>query len=214
MKASSSSAHYQKIAKDIAARIACGELQEGSRIYGRSSMASEYAVSPETIRKAMTLLADQAVIEIKPQSGATVLSQARAATYLQDYEEGQHVRRLLGELLQLQTDYALLNQKMMDTLNELLSSKTFFSLQDAPLPRREIRLGAGCPLAGHSIAQLNFRHLTGCTIAAIRRGRSLLPSPTPDTLLLEQDVLVLTGTPEQIAQAAHYIEHAEQGGNL
>ena len=41
---------YLKIALDLANRITRGELQEGSRIYGRSLMASEYQVSPETIR--------------------------------------------------------------------------------------------------------------------------------------------------------------------
>ena len=43
---------YLQIALDIAQRIAKGELPEGSRIYGRSLMASEYNVSPETVRRA------------------------------------------------------------------------------------------------------------------------------------------------------------------
>ena len=43
---------YLQIARDLAGRIARGELEEGSRIYGRSVMASEYSVSPETIRRA------------------------------------------------------------------------------------------------------------------------------------------------------------------
>ena len=49
---------YLQIALDLATRIAQGELTEGSRIYGRSVLASEYGVSPETIRKALRLLAD------------------------------------------------------------------------------------------------------------------------------------------------------------
>ena len=35
-------AQYLQIALDLATRIAQGELAEGSRIYGRSVMASEY----------------------------------------------------------------------------------------------------------------------------------------------------------------------------
>ena len=50
---------YLQIALDLATRIAQGELTEGSRIYGRSVLASEYGVSPETIRKALRLLADK-----------------------------------------------------------------------------------------------------------------------------------------------------------
>ena len=49
---------YLQIALDLATRIAQGELTEGSRIYGRSVLASEYGVSPETIRKALRLLAE------------------------------------------------------------------------------------------------------------------------------------------------------------
>ena len=65
---------YLQIALDLATRIAQGELTEGSRIYGRSVLASEYGVSPETIRKALRLLADMKVVDVKPQSGAVVLS--------------------------------------------------------------------------------------------------------------------------------------------
>ena len=65
---------YLQIALDLARRIASGELPEGSRVYGRSMMASEYNVSPETIRRALRLLADMRVVQVKPQSGAVVLS--------------------------------------------------------------------------------------------------------------------------------------------
>ena len=67
-------AQYLQIALDLAGRVARGELPEGSRVYGRSVMASEYNVSPETIRRALRLLADMKVVEVKPQSGAVVLS--------------------------------------------------------------------------------------------------------------------------------------------
>ena len=53
---------YLQIALDLATRIAQGELTEGSRIYGRSVLASEYGVSPETIRKALRLLAESAEV--------------------------------------------------------------------------------------------------------------------------------------------------------
>ena len=67
-------AQYLQIALDLATRIAQGELAEGSRIYGRSVLASEYGVSPETIRKALRLLADMKVVDVKPQSGAVAVS--------------------------------------------------------------------------------------------------------------------------------------------
>ena len=44
------SSQYLQIALDLVSIIAKEEFSEGSKIYGRSVMASEYNVSPETIR--------------------------------------------------------------------------------------------------------------------------------------------------------------------
>ena len=44
-------AQYLQIAADVASRVAAGDLPEGERLFGRSVMASEYGVSPETIRR-------------------------------------------------------------------------------------------------------------------------------------------------------------------
>ena len=37
---------YQKIAIDIASKIAAGKYKAGEKIYGRSMLAAHYAVSP------------------------------------------------------------------------------------------------------------------------------------------------------------------------
>ena len=89
---------YLQIALDLARRIAKGELPEGSRIYGRSVMASEYNVSPETIRRALRLLADMKVVEVKPQSGAIVLSADSARRYIANFEESADIRVLRRQL--------------------------------------------------------------------------------------------------------------------
>ena len=89
---------YLQIALDLARRIAKGELSEGSRIYGRSVMASEYNVSPETIRRALRLLADMKVVEVKPQSGAIVLSADSARRYIANFEENSAVHALRQQL--------------------------------------------------------------------------------------------------------------------
>ena len=63
---------YMRIARSIAQRIADGELQEGEKLSGRSKLSSEYNVSPETIRKAVQVLQDRAVVNVREQSGAPV----------------------------------------------------------------------------------------------------------------------------------------------
>ena len=49
---------YSQIALDIAMRISRGEIQESTKLYGRSVLASQYGVSPETIRRAIKILED------------------------------------------------------------------------------------------------------------------------------------------------------------
>ena len=46
---------YQKIAADIAAKIAERQYLVGEKIYSRSVIASQYSVSPETARKAICI---------------------------------------------------------------------------------------------------------------------------------------------------------------
>ena len=53
---------YLKIAVDISARIASGDIIEGEKLKGRSVLSTEYNVSPETIRRAMSILSDKNVV--------------------------------------------------------------------------------------------------------------------------------------------------------
>ncbi len=54
---------YHQIAVDIAAKIVNGRYKEGERLHGRSTLASQYNVSPETIRKAVFLLQDMGIVK-------------------------------------------------------------------------------------------------------------------------------------------------------
>ncbi|MDX1688176.1 MAG: TrkA family potassium uptake protein [Candidatus Promineifilaceae bacterium] len=48
-------------------------------------------------------------------------------------------------------------------------------------------------LAWQSLAQLDLRRRMGVTVLVIKRGEQLLVSPTADTVLLEDDLLVILG---------------------
>ena len=63
---------YSQVALDLAAKIAAGEYAEGMRLSGRSTLASHYGVSPETIRRAVYLLKDMDVLEITKGSGIVI----------------------------------------------------------------------------------------------------------------------------------------------
>ena len=193
---------YLQIALDLARRIAKGELPEGSRIYGRSVMASEYNVSPETIRRALRLLADMKVVEVKPQSGAVVLSADSARRYIENFEENSDVHALRQQLKELMAEYADLSRRLSDTVTALMKSRDTFAAAGEPLPNYEVPIPKGSPLIGQSIGALKFWQSTGGTIVAIRRGQTVILSPGPYAELYDGDVIVLVGSPAA-AEAAH-----------
>ena len=53
---------YMRVADDIAARIASGELAPGARLRSERDLAEHYGVSYGTIRRAMTVLREQGLI--------------------------------------------------------------------------------------------------------------------------------------------------------
>ena len=193
---------YLQIALDIARRIAKGELPEGQRVYGRSVMASEYNVSPETIRRALRLLSDMKVVEVKPQSGVVVLSADSARRYIENFEESADVRALRQQLKDLMTEYADLSRRLSDTVTALMKSRETFAAADEPFPNYEVPVPKDSPLIGRSIGELKFWQSTGGTIVAIRRGQTVILSPGPYAQLYGGDVIVLVGSPAA-AEAAH-----------
>ena len=85
MKEKVESPIYSQIALDIAFRISKGEIKEGTRLSGRSVLASEYKVSPETIRRSLRILEDMAIVKVFPGSGVEISSRAAAAGFIEHY---------------------------------------------------------------------------------------------------------------------------------
>ncbi|WP_295857891.1 TrkA C-terminal domain-containing protein [uncultured Oscillibacter sp.] len=208
-------AQYLQIAADVASRVAAGDLPEGERLFGRSVMASEYGVSPETIRRALRMLADMKVIDVKPQSGAVVLSRDNARRYLEDFGEGAESRTLRMQLRQIVQEYEELNRRMEKVSAALLRSEETFSSAAEPLPSFEVPVPKGSPLTGRSIGALRFWQSTGGTVAAIRRGQRVILSPGPYAELYGGDVMILIGTPaaaEAARRLAAVPEETEETG--
>ena len=202
-------AQYLQIALDLATRIAKGDLPEGSRIYGRSVMASEYNVSPETIRKALRLLADMKVVEVKPQSGAVVLSADSARRYIENFGEDADIYGLHQEFKALLAESERLNRRLSEVATALVKDRDTFASAERPLPNYEVPVPKDSPLIGKSIGTLKFWQSTGGTIVAIRRGQTVILSPGPYAELYAGDVIILVGTPAA-AEAAHHLVTAKE----
>ena len=194
MEKMAATSQYLHIARDLAARIAKGEFPEGGKLFGRSMLASEYGVSPETIRRALRLLADMKVVEIKAQSGATVLSTDNARRYLDSFEEHTSPQSLRRQFAQLLDQYDALHRQMIQFTRALLKNRVHV-VEGEPLPNYEITVPRGSPVIGKSLGELKFWQCTGGTIVAIRRGANTILSPGPYAELYDGDVVILVGTP-------------------
>ena len=56
------------------------------------------------------------------------------------------------------------------------------------------------PFAGRTLSKCGINESTGATVLAVRRGESFLTSPSDDYLLAADDVLIVLGTKDQLAE--------------
>jgi monovalent cation:H+ antiporter-2, CPA2 family len=75
-----------------------------------------------------------------------------------------------------------------------------------------IRLEAGAPLAGKTLAQTELRKAHGITVLAVRRDSELVFNPEPDMELRADDVLIVLGAPDKLAAGCVLFVGEEEGG--
>ena len=93
-------------------------------------------------------------------------------------------------------------------------SRDFLSFSDLSLnlPDVEIstlRVFERSPVDGKSLAQAELRKRHGVSVLAIRRGKRVLSNPDAETQLLGNDVVVVLGAPDRIAEAIGLFEGSE-----
>ena len=183
---------YSQIALDIALRISRGELKENTKIYGRSVMASEYGVSPETIRRAMSLLEDTGIVEIRQNSGTIVVSAEKAREYVKKFGERNELRTYRRKLRDLLGKQKALSRDISETAEMLISVSERFS-QTTPFPNYETDIPPESPLIGRTLGELRFWQQTSATVIAIRRNSQIILSPGPYAVITAGDTLIYIG---------------------
>lgn len=209
MKHSPAPPRYLTVAVDIAKRITKGELKEGQKMFGRSILASQYEVSPETIRRALGLLAEMEVVTVKPQSGTIVGSPENAEQYVDYYEKDLEVREAYEHICDILHQYDDLNEKMMKTVDRLVDRRRSQIAVHAPLPNYEIPIAEDSTLVGRSIGEIKFWGRTGGTIVGIRRGGDIIVSPGPYEEFKANDVMIIVGSPSAVEKATRLAEQKQ-----
>ena len=195
---------YSQIALDIALRISREELKENTKIYGRSVMSSEYGVSPETIRRALKLLEDVGIVEVRKNSGVVILSVEKAKEFAQRFSEQNDTRLIERNLKKLLDQQLALSEQIREMASHLVRTNDKFSKSN-PFQNYEIDIPKDSPVIGKSLMDLMFWHKTGATIIAIRRTDKVILSPGPYAVLTEGDTLIFVGDISTIETVSRYI---------
>ena len=192
MRMSSLPPIYSRIALDIASKIARGEIKEGERLSGRSLTSSQYRVSPETVRRSFRHLADVGIVDIQKNSGAVVLSRARAADYVDRFEAKKDMVQLKEALHALISEREALDKQIYNIIEQIIDLNERFRSSD-PLRGYEFEIHAHSPIVGKTIADVNFWQNTGGTIVAIRRDGEIILSPGPYAVFEPKDTIIVLG---------------------
>lgn len=186
---------YSQIALDIAFRIAREDLKENTKVLGRSVLAGEYNVSPETIRRALRLLVDMEIVRVLPNNGFVISSRDNAIKYIDRFNTGKNFKELKNELRLLLSERDDINKKIMDTIDKIFNvSERFKNI--SPLYTHEFEVPENSPLQGKTINETNFWQNTHATIVAIKRDGKMILSPGPYASFRPHDIIICTGEPE------------------
>lgn len=185
---------YVKIAHDICSKILSGEFKEGDIIKGRSLLASTYNVSPETIRKAITILANEEIVEVKQGVGIFVDSVIKAKQYADKWDAQSSIDEQYNKVTTLIEEANKLNIKLQEALNAMIDNFKYqtnetINFQKATIPQ-------GCWLNNKTIGEVYFWNYTEATIVAVVSNGNIQTSPGPDYPLKEGDTLILVGKDE------------------
>ena len=196
---------YLKIAIDIASRIVNGDFVEGEKLSGRSTLASLYNVSPETIRRSIALLKDMDVVEVAEKSGIKITSKHNANEFLKKFKTKSEFTNIKEEIYNLINEKKVLEEKLENNIQNLIEFAT--QLRNVGLVVPYESLGEPNSLIiGKSLGELNFWHNTGATIVGIKRGEQLFLSPGPYFTINEKDIVVYVGQNEDvIGKVKNYI---------
>ncbi len=199
------SPRYEEIAFDIATMIMNGELEEGDRISGRSTLASKYGVSPETIRRAVILLKDLGVVDSAPKSGIKVLSARKAIEYINQYYNRSSFTEMKSEIADILKEKNDLEHKLTNKINKMVDHLTLHRDIGIIYPL-EVDIPASSSLLGKKICEIEFWNYTGATIIGIKREGNNTLSPNPEWILEAEDTIVFVGKKNSYSRVVDFVK--------
>lgn len=195
---------YEKIAIDLANRINDGHYKVGEKIHGRSTLASEYKVSPETVRRAIKILEDVEIVQSTKGSGIIISSRENAFKYINRFSSIASVKDLEKQMNSLMGEREKLDDQISETLNKIMDYAVKLRHTN-PLAPIEVEVLPECKHIGKTISELNFWQNTGGTVIGIKKNGEMVISPGPYALILEGDILLVIGDDQIYERVVHFL---------
>ncbi|WP_300381724.1 TrkA C-terminal domain-containing protein [Clostridium sp.] len=186
---------YKKIALDIANKIRQGSIEEGAILYGRSSLASKYNVSPETIRRAIMLLEDLEVVKSFKGKGILVVSKKQAVLFLDRNSSIDNMKDYKLQINTLMDERKKIDDQILSSINVIIDYSSRFDELNTIIPI-EFKIPEDCIYIGKSIAEIKLWQNTGATLIAIKRDDKMFLSPGPYIIINSEDIFIVVGNDE------------------
>jgi len=200
-------ARYLKIAVDLSARIAAGEIKVGEKLKGRSILSTEYNVSPETIRRAMSILSDKGVVHVMPGSGITVSSKEQAIRFVKSFRNDESVAQMKHSLVRLLEKRESIDEEITEKTKQIIDMYRYMHT-DLITPM-QISVPKRSHIIGKSIGMLQVWHHTGATIIGILQDGKLIISPGPYYEFDPSDQILIVGDEQVAKRFSEFIEKTE-----
>lgn len=195
---------YHSIALDLAQRIINDEFPVGSKISGRTLLASHYNVSSETVRKAVVLLKDANVVQVSQGKEIVVISTEEAYRFIEHHKSMQSVYSLKQELEILLEKKQKIDDRFEQILNEIIGySDRLRNL--TPYNPIEVTVPEKSHIVNKTIADIKLWQHTGATVVAIRRNTEIVISPGPLARIQPYDRLVVVGDSDVLQQVTSFV---------
>lgn len=183
---------YRSIALDLAQRIINGDYAKGVKVSGRTLLASQYNVSPETIRKAIGLLKAEGAVDVSQGKEITVTSLEKAYAFIEHHKSSESVYSLRQDIELLLKQKQELDYRFEELLTDIINySDRLRNL--TPYNPVEVTIDESMHVVGKTVSELRLWQHTGATLVAIRRGTELIISPGPLACITGGDRIVLVG---------------------
>jgi K+/H+ antiporter YhaU regulatory subunit KhtT len=195
---------YERIAIDLANRINDGHFKVGEKIHGRSTLASEYKVSPETVRRAIKILEDVEIVQSTQGSGIVISSKENALKYINRFSNIASVKELEKQMHSLMEERRKIDEQIAETLKKMMDY-TVKLRHINPMAPIEVEISPDCKYIGKTISELNFWQNTGGTVIGMKRNGEMVISPGPYALILEGDILQIIGDEQTYERVLHFL---------